>query len=242
MKIRIYQIDPDRDDDKVMFFNLANTQKKYEDTQIKSEIYDCVYDGDVSCDGLEDIFYMFNRDCPDGHNGRSMSVSDIVEVVDSDKVTPGFYFCDSIGFEKVEFDRDEAEPYHPKRIKVLMVEPGKRAYEKEIGTKLEDLQAAVGGTIETYYPFSDQVVIVCDDEGKINGKTPNRAIYDEEGKIEDVIFGSFFICDCSTYEFRSLPEDMMQKYKKEFLLPERFLKLNGDIHAIKFDPEREAAR
>ena len=37
---------------------------------------------------------------------------------------------------------------------VVYVEPGKPAVEKEIGSKLEDLQEAVGGLIECVYPLS----------------------------------------------------------------------------------------
>lgn len=83
---------------------------------------------------------------------------------------------------------------------------------------------------------------ICDDEGKINGGRPNRAIYGEDGKMMDIICGKFFICDCSTSSFKSLPDDMMEKYKKQFLLPERFCRINGEILAVKFDPAREEAR
>ena len=66
------------------------------------------------------------------------------------------------------------------KIKVVLVEPGKLARVAEIGTELEDLQRAVQGLIETYYPFEEEVCIVCNDEGKINGMKLNRAIYDPE--------------------------------------------------------------
>ena len=124
-----------------------------------------------------------------------------------------------------------------------MVEPGKRAYETEVGTNLHELYAALNcDCIQTFYPYEDLVVIVCDDEGKLNGNLPNRAIYGEDGKMMDIIFGKFFICDCSTSEFKSLPDDMMEKYKNQFLLPERFCRINDEILAVKYDPSREEAR
>ncbi len=123
-----------------------------------------------------------------------------------------------------------------------MVEPGKKAYEKEIGTSLDELYAALDcECIQTFYPCDD-IVIVCDDEGKINGSRSNRAIYGEDGKIMDIIFGKFFICDGSTPSFKSLSDDMMQKYKKQFLLPERFARIGREIFAVKYDPSREEAR
>ena len=125
------------------------------------------------------------------------------------------------------------------KIKVLMVEPGKKAYEKEIDTSLEGIYEALNcSCFETFYPYDDLVVIVCDDEGKINGSMPNRAIYDKDGEMIDVIFGNFFICDCSSDSFKSLPDDMMEKYKKQFLLPEHIARVHGDIIAIKYDPDR----
>jgi len=239
MNIRIYQVNLGRDEKRVAFQGLEGEDGQRE---INSAIYDCVFSGEVDCNGLEDVFQKFNIDHPNGYKGRSLSVSDVVEITESDDVEPGFYFCDSIGFKKVEFNADEAEPYKDEKIKVLMVEPGKKACEKEIGTSLEELYAVLDcECIQTIYPYDDLVVIVCDNH-KINGGRPNRAIYGEDGKMMDVICGKFFIADCSTSSFKSLPDDMMEKYKKQFLMPERFCRINGEILAVKFDPSREEAR
>jgi hypothetical protein len=167
-----------------------------------------------------------------------MSVSDIVEICRTDKVEKGFYYCDSIGFSMVKFNPDKAKPIKDDKIKVLMVEPGKKAYEIEIGTSLEEMYAALDcDCIQTFYPYDDPVVIVCDDEGKLNGSEPNRAIYDEDGQMMDIICGRFFIADCSTSSFKSLSDDMMEKYKKQLLLPERFCRINGKLATIKFQPD-----
>lgn len=243
MKIRIYQINFSRDEKRVSSQGLDELKDFQGTTDINSSIYDCVFSGNVECKGLEDVFQKFNTDHPMGYTGRSLSVSDIVEVIESDDIKQGFYFCDRIGFKEVSFDSEKAEPYKENRIKVLMVEPGKRAYETEVGTNLHELYAALNcDCIQTFYPYEDLVVIVCDDEGKLNGNLPNRAIYGEDGKMMDIIFGKFFICDCSTSEFKSLPDDMMEKYKNQFLMPERFCRINDEILAVKFDPAREEAR
>ena len=47
-----------------------------------------------------------------------------------------------------------------KRIKVLIVEPGKEPYPKEIPSKLESLQHQVGGLIQAPYPFEDPAAII----------------------------------------------------------------------------------
>ena len=55
-------------------------------------------------------------------------------------------------------------------MKVIMVEPLKPAYVAEIGTDLESMQKAVGGDIETGYPYTDPLVLVCDEEGKYDAR------------------------------------------------------------------------
>ena len=65
---------------------------------------------------------------------------------------------------------------------------------------------------------------------------PNWAIYDKEGEMIDIIFGPFFICDCSSEEFKSLSEEQMNKYKEMYLQPEYFEKVEGKIVATKYTP------
>ena len=124
-------------------------------------------------------------------------------------------------------------------IRVVYCEPGKLARIKEIGTELEDLQRAVGGgLIEAYYPFEEEVCIVCNEEGKFNGMQPGRAVYSENGRIEDIIFGPFFICDCSGENFGSLSEEQLERYLNQFRYPEHYARIDGKIKAVKYDPTR----
>lgn len=77
-----------------------------------------------------------------------------------------------------------------KKIKVVLLEPGKLARTAEIGTSLEDLQKIVDGLIEAYYPFEEQVCIVCNEESKVvvyvenPDKTTNPKFYTDEDMIE----------------------------------------------------------
>lgn len=189
MNIAIYQINPDRDENNVAFLNYENLERFQGSAELRSEIYDKVFEGEVECGTLEEVYQMFNLDHPDGYQGRSLSVSDVVEVVGEEKST--FHFCDSIGFREVDFDPDMTEPLKEKKIKVVLCEPGKVARVAEIGTELSDLQRVVGGLIEPYYPFEEQVCIVCNDEGKYNGMRPCRAIYGDDREMMDIIFGPF---------------------------------------------------
>jgi len=67
-------------------------------------IYQIVYDNVQKTDNLEEIFYLFNCCHPYDFQGRSMSVSDIIEVIDNDDHT--FYYCDTFGFVEIPFVPD----------------------------------------------------------------------------------------------------------------------------------------
>lgn len=242
MKICIYQINLDRDTNGVAFESFDRYKDMMNSEHIESEIYDKVYEGDVDCGNLEDVYRMFNIDHPDGYKGRSLSVSDIVEVVESDSVEPDMYYCDSVGFTACDFTPYLAETLKEDKITVVLVEPGKYARVAEIATDLGSLQAAVGGNIETFYPYEEEVCLVVNDEGKINGMPLNRAIYDSEGKIMDIMAGPFFICDVSTPNFASLNKEQLERYGKQFYYPENFFRINDEIKALKYKPEKAMER
>ena len=104
-------------------------------------------------------------------------------------------------------------------MKVLIVEPLKEAYVKDIDPSLESMQSIVGGLIQAIYPFEDgEVAVICNEEGKLLGLPPNRALFDENGNLYDVICGTFFICAAphDSENFESLPDDKLEHYKSMF--------------------------
>ena len=214
MKIKIYQINQDRDTQRLKFMGLDAVRKVLRSAELDCAAYDKVYSGDVKCRNLEDVFVLFQSGRPEGFQGHSLSVSDVVEVEDATSITPGFYFCDSIGFKEIPFRPELAnDVVQAPTIRVVLVEPGKLARIAEVGTTLDTMQRIVGGDIEAYYPFEEQVCIVCNEEGKINGLPLNRAIRDADtGDIADIIAGTFFICDCSGESFGSLSTEQQKLY------------------------------
>lgn len=118
-------------------------------------------------------------------------------------------------------------------MKVIIVEPRKAARVEEIGSELEDLQAVVGGYIEAVYPFGDPVALVCNSDGKIEGLELNRALYDDDGDVYDIVCGTFFICGLGLEDFDSLTDDLANKYLEKFGKPEEFLRVAGRIAVIK---------
>lgn len=103
MNIRIFQIDPECDHNR-LFGEPYCFLKKQRLLPIDRSIYVKTFEGSVDAANLEEVFYMFNEDIPAGYEGRSLSVSDVVEVVNSKLCKPGFYYCDRFGFKKVVFN------------------------------------------------------------------------------------------------------------------------------------------
>ena len=348
MEVKIYQINMDRDENRICFMGLDSLPRFQGTDQIDSSIYDLVYAGDVPCSNLEGVYRMFNIDHPDGYTGRSLSVSDVVQIQDGSKNGPTFHYCDSIGFKEVQFVPElTQDATKPGTIKVVLVEPGKLARQAEIPATLEGMQAVVKGSIEPFYPFEEEVCIVCNEEGKITGMPLNRAVYSEEiitdlsysemtgkfyeaersgsgehltgyivfsqdsfkepyneaartyvvssnnkafmpgmggysiygsaldgsdpcvrlerymqdekggadgWKIErcymkesaremiEIMAGPFFICDCSGESFGSLNNDQLKKYTELFRLPEHFARINDEIVAVPYTPNKNQER
>ena len=104
MKLRIYQIDLELDEKRVAFRSYTEIQNQY-GGRIPAELYRKAYEGTVEADNLEDVFYIFNMDHPDDFRARSLSMSDVVEIIEGDDAT--FHICDTFGFKEVSFDTSE---------------------------------------------------------------------------------------------------------------------------------------
>lgn len=127
----------------------------------------------------------------------------------------------------------------PEKMTVLVVEPRKEPYVKEIDHGLHSLQAEVGGSIGAAYPFSDPVALVCHDEGKLIGLELNRGLRDDSGELYDIMAGTFLVVGLGEEDFASLSPEMVQKYTDHFKQPEVFINLGGQIIAMPVEPEKE---
>ena len=120
-----------------------------------------------------------------------------------------------------------------KNIKVLVVKPEQVPAIAEYEDRLETWQQLVGGYIELFYPFEEDVAILCNEEGKINGLPLNRAIKDDNGEILDIIAGTFAVVGLDDEDgFRSLTDEELEKYTKLYAVPEVFIGMDGHIVAV----------
>ena len=124
------------------------------------------------------------------------------------------------------------------KITVLMVEPEKKPYVKEIDPGLSSLQHEVGGYIQAVYPFAEPVALICDEEAKLTGKPLNRALRDADGDIYDIVAGKFFIVGLGEEDFASLHPDHIKKFSELYKTPELFIRMNGKLVVIPMEEER----
>ena len=131
------------------------------------------------------------------------------------------------------------------KLRVIVCRPDEMAEVIEIDDSLDAMQALVGGLIEEYDPFYSEsdpryenVMLVCNEEGKFMQMPPSRAITDENGVLLDVIAGPFFLCyaPIESERYLPLPEDLEEEFLKKYELPEKIYRTNRGILAVKYEP------
>ncbi len=146
-------------------------------------------------------------------------------------------------------EKDEKE-----KFRVILCRPDETAEVVEIEDDLESMQELVGGLIEPYDPFYSEtdpryenVILVCNEEGKLMQLPLNRAIVDEDGRVMDVIRGPFFLCyaPVESERFLSIPPDLEEEFLRKYELPEKFYRSENGIEVTKIDRrahEKESVR
>jgi hypothetical protein len=125
-------------------------------------------------------------------------------------------------------------------ITVLVVAPGEEPRVAQMPMGLVSLQSVVGGRIQATYPYDAPVAIICNEEGKLDGLPLNRALYDENGDVYDIIAGTFIVSGLGEENFESLTPELKEKYMEEFRSPEVFVRIAGKILAVKTQLEPHA--
>lgn len=101
-------------------------------------------------------------------------------------------------------------------MKIIRVKVGRAPELVEIDNTLDALQAEVGGYIQAIYPFDDPVALICDEEGKLKGKEPNKLLMNAiVGEPIDIIVGDFLIVGLGEEDFTDIGE-YQKKYTEKF--------------------------
>lgn len=195
----------------------------------------------------------------DGSIGRK-DLEEMVHSVNETEVAPRYRLSDSVyHYDSTERIFENARSFEAREaleqehsgegrtegtpnLTVLLVEPEKHPQVVEIGSDLESLQNAVGGSIETVYPFEENVGLIVNEEGKLNGLPLNRALKDENGEVLDVIAGSFLVTGLGEENFCSLTKEQTERFSQEFHQPETFVRMGNSIMAIPIPEERLKSR
>lgn len=216
MRIKIYQIDSEKDTNQIKFFSIDSLQKLQGSTDIDSSIYKNVYFGDVDCKDLEDIFTLFNTGRVPTHQGHSLSVSDVIEVIDTDNelLKGKCFFCDSIGYKTIDFDTRKCEEMSG--LKCIYITPHHTPIELNLEVnEYNVLRDTVKGIIEITRPFDDDIAIVGNDEAKLINMEGNRRI----GK--SIYAGPILIVgDNGGEDFVTLTQEQADRYMQMFAQPE----------------------
>lgn len=96
-----------------------------------------------------------------------------------------------------------------KKIRILKFEPQQLPYEKEIVYDWQNVQEEVEGLFECVY-LDNNCILVCNDEGKLNGMELNRRVGN------DIVAGPFFIVgDSKDGDFISLTDNQIKQYTEQ---------------------------
>lgn len=104
-----------------------------------------------------------------------------------------------------------------------------------------DIQKAIGCDVFTSVPwlFDDEPACYVDDEGKINGSFPNRAVY-TGGELVDILFGNilFLGFDPNSGESRDISEEEKGRVMDRFFSGNENV-MSGTMEVLRMLSERD---
>lgn len=101
-------------------------------------------------------------------------------------------------------------------MRILVFEPMKKPYVKDIEDDIHAMQEVVGGSIEPiYFEPKQDAIVWCNDEFLLNGSEPNRIVG------ETLVHGTFYISgnyqnEYGEWDSCSLTDEQIEKYKGQF--------------------------
>lgn len=234
MEVRVYQINANRD-----FMGFAFTpldhQTNYGKQQVQAQFYDLVYEGHISYEDFSYGYYTFEKRGP--YQERHIYISDVIEVISSEHMEPGFYYVDP-GSEYVKIEFDPAQAHAKEEIRVVFVSAGEEAEIVDIEATDASFEDLTGGMIGLHQYGDELTRMVLNRYGREMGMTTSRLIFKGPNCVE-AIQGPFFICRTSRDSFESLPPDQLKKVLAELRYPQSFHRAGQSITAKAFNPKHK---
>lgn len=223
MTVRLFQINPQTETAK-----RQNPETFGGNFSVKSDGYKLVFSGKLPCENPEDVYRLFHLQPPAGYRGDPLDISDVVEMTDEKTGECTFWYCDEYTFRRVIFHPDAAKISEnclcispSGLLSVLLIEPLSCPKPVQIHNTILAVRQLIGGEPEEYMPFTDDVALVCNAQGKTQNLPPNRTVIDDNRRTLNVILGTFFLAyaPVESNEYIDLPERLLQKYTRIFYSP-----------------------
>lgn len=96
-------------------------------------------------------------------------------------------------------------------MKVVVKKVGQSGQVVEVENTLETWNNIVGGWIQTF-PLTSDMLIICNEEGKLKGLEPNIEIV--VGEYSELIVGDFAIVKQGYDDFEGLDAEQIERLKK----------------------------
>ena len=96
--VRIWQLKADSDFS-MRFISFRECETLFGEPFIEN--YDMVYDGMLATNNLDEIYELFSSDSKVNSLGRAISISDVVELYDSE--SSSYHYVDRLGFREITF-------------------------------------------------------------------------------------------------------------------------------------------
>lgn len=90
---------------------------------------------------------------------------------------------------------------------------------------------AVGGMRSEFYLKEDSVAIIFD-KAAADRNIPNRAFRDKDGRVSDMISGTFMIVGFDGKDYVSLTREQIDRYSERFKIPDIIMRYNGELLAV----------
>ena len=121
-----------------------------------------------------------------------------------------------------------------KVISALHVPVGSTPIVIEIDPSEKSLQQFLGGPIEEIFPFFEEVMLLCNANGKAKKLAPNRALYEDDGKYIDIVAGDFLLVGAPFLAegFASLTEMQLEKYAQKYKTPDEFVRTDKGYQVV----------